>query len=99
MVEVQRQEAGIEAQAMEEQGLLACSSCCFLIYLRCTRDGTTQNGLGPPTLIFSQEDAPVDLPSGQSDGDISSTEALSSQMTSACVKLTPDPKIIYPPSP
>lgn len=38
------------------------------------------SGLGPPTSIISQENAPMYLPMGQSDGDTFSIEDPSSQM-------------------
>lgn len=47
----------------------------------------THNTLSPPTLAVNQENAPTDMPSGQSEGD-SSTEIASSQRTLAYVKLT-----------
>lgn len=47
----------------------------------------THNTLSPPTLAVNQENAPIDMPSGQSEGD-SSTEIASSQRTLAYVKLT-----------
>ena len=65
---------------------MACSAC-FLI----EPNDTTQHGLGPPTLITNWENA---LQAYQ--GGISSTEALSSLMTLACVKLTQTQTIQWP---
>ena len=76
-----------------EQCIMTCSSWldqfAFLHTPRCPRDGTIQSELGPPTLIFNQENAPIDPFASHFDGDISLTEAPSSQMTSACVTLPP----------
>lgn len=46
------------------------------------------HGLGSPTSIINEENAPKELPTGQPDGDIFSIEAPSSQMILAYVKLT-----------
>lgn len=56
---------GTEAETKEEHALLPC---LLLNYLSGTYQdhlsvsGTTHSGLGPPTLIISQETTPTDLP-------------------------------------
>lgn len=64
-------------------------SVLFLIPLRyivipLPRSGTTHNGLNPPTIMINQENAPIDLPTRQSDGSNSSVEISSSQVTLVC---------------
>lgn len=54
------------------------------------RSGTSQSGLGFPTSISNQQNAPgtINLLTGQSDrGDVSSTEVPSFQASLVCVKL------------
>lgn len=51
-------------------------------------DGAFHSELGPPTSIISQENAPTDMPTGQSKGGNSTAEAPPSQVTLVCVKLT-----------
>lgn len=48
---------------------------------------TAYSALGSPVPTISQENAPKGLPTGQSDGGISSAETPSAQMTLACVSL------------
>lgn len=48
----------------------------------CLGDDTTHSGLGPPTLISSQENDPTDMPMGQSNGNNSSFEASPFYMSS-----------------
>lgn len=50
-------------------------------------DGTTNSGLVSPILIIKQQDAPTDLPTGQSGGGSSSIEVASSPVTPIGVEL------------
>lgn len=81
-------EIATEAETMEE-----CFSRleCMLSYTlqdSLPRDGTTHSGLNPSTSIINQENVPEDLPTGQTDEEILSTEVHSSQMTLSCINLT-----------
>lgn len=69
-------------KTIEEHCSQACS-VCFPIQLRtaCLRVAPPPVGLGPPTSITNQENAPRGLPTGQADGGNSSTDVLPSQTT------------------
>lgn len=67
------------------------TSSTLLGYLKCTtllRDGTTHSGVGPPTSIISEENAPKDMPLYQSIMIKTIHHLELSQITLGCVRLT-----------
>lgn len=80
-------EAGLEAEAMKESCLLACSVFFMQPNTTCPEVALPTTGWTLPQQSFIKK-FPTDLHTGQSDGSGVSVEVLSSKAVPACVKLT-----------
>lgn len=76
-------EIATEAETMEESFSRLSQLLSYTL-----QDNLTYSGLDPSTSIINQENAPADLPTGQTDEEIFSTEVHSSHMTLSCINLT-----------
>jgi len=81
-------EIATEAETMEESFSRLSQLLSYTLQENFPRDGPTYSGLDPSTSIINQGNAPADLPTGQTDEEIFSTEVHSSQMTLSCINLT-----------
>lgn len=81
-------EIATEAETMEESFSRISQLLSYTLEDNLPRDGPTYSGLDPSTSIINQENAPADLPTGQIDEEIFSTEVQSSRMTLSCINLT-----------
>lgn len=81
-------EIATEAETMDECFSWLSQLLSYTLQDNLPRDSTTYSGLDPSTSIINQENVPEDLPTGQTDEEIFSTEVHSSQMTLSCINLT-----------